>query len=96
MLFGAAAMSSMDALEDTSEDCLWQWELRDVKAIPKALKPAARAHKKLMHKVRSPHISLKSAHLWPGADVMCNCRCSAASSLPASYCSVDNLHCIAH
>ena len=44
----------MDALEDSSEDLLWQWELRDVKAIPKALKPAARAHKKLMQKVWYP------------------------------------------
>ncbi len=52
----AAANSSMDALEDTTEDCLWQWELRDVKAIPKALKPAAKDHKKLMHKVCSLHI----------------------------------------
>ena len=47
----AAASASMDALEDSSEKCLWLWELRDVKAIPKALKPAARDHKKLMHKV---------------------------------------------
>lgn len=48
----------MDALEDTSEGCLWQWELRDVKAIPKALKPTAKDHKKLMHKVRSLHTLL--------------------------------------
>lgn len=47
----------MDALEDSSEDLLWQWELRDVKAIPKALKPAARAHKKLMQKVWCPYLS---------------------------------------
>lgn len=43
----------MDALEDSSEKWLWLWELRDLKAIPKALKPAARDHKKLMHKVCS-------------------------------------------
>lgn len=54
----AAASASMDALEDTTECCLWQWELRDVKAIPKALKPAAKHHKKLMHKVCDSHISL--------------------------------------
>ena len=52
----------MDALEDSSEDLLWQWELRDVKAIPKALKPAARAHKKLMQKVWYPHLSCKSLY----------------------------------
>ena len=50
----------MDALEDSSEDLLWQWELRDVKAVPKALKPAARAHKKLMQKVWYPPLSCKS------------------------------------
>ena len=56
----AAMRPDVDALEDSSEDLLWQWELRDVKAIPKALKPAARAHKKLMQKVWYPHLSCKS------------------------------------
>ena len=49
----AVAKASMDALDDNTLDCMWQWELRDLKAIPKALKPAAKDHKKLMHKVCS-------------------------------------------
>ena len=48
-----ATKSTHDAHEDTSEDCLWQWELRDVKHLPKALRPKASTHKKLMKKVCS-------------------------------------------
>ncbi len=41
-----------DAHEDTSPQLLWQWELRDVKVLPKQLRPQAAQHKKLMHKVK--------------------------------------------
>lgn len=44
----------LDALEDTTAEFLWKWEARDMKAVPKALKPAAAALKKRLAEVRCP------------------------------------------
>ena len=51
-MYFAAGSERVDALEDSTEAFLWQWELRDAKVLPKADRAAATAHKKLMHKVR--------------------------------------------
>lgn len=46
------ASASLDMLEDTTEALLWQWELRDSKVLPKALRAEAMQVKKYLHKVR--------------------------------------------
>lgn len=44
----------MDVLEDTTAEFLWKWEARDLKAAPKAIKPAATALKKRLVEVCPP------------------------------------------
>jgi hypothetical protein len=66
VVLGAAAGSDKaDSLEDESAELLWQWELRDVKALPKADRGAAAAHKKLMHKARAAALPLLCLGILP-------------------------------
>jgi len=51
----------MDVLEDTTAEFLWKWEARDLKAAPKAIKPAATALKKRLVEVYSPGLHSCSA-----------------------------------
>ena len=65
-----AGSERVDALNDSTEAFLWQWELRDAKVLRKADRCVATAHKKLMHKVEASLLLLIS-------------RRSAASQTPA-------------
>ena len=49
----AGASDQVDALEDTTDSLLWQWELRDMRSLPKQLRGAAIQHKKFLHAVRA-------------------------------------------
>ncbi|KAK9846650.1 hypothetical protein WJX81_008416 [Elliptochloris bilobata] len=56
-----AAAKTLDAMEDISEALLWQWELRDSKALPKALRPEAVQRKKELHKAADRLTALATA-----------------------------------
>ena len=56
------ASASLDMLEDTTAALLWQWELRDAKVLPKALRAEAVQVKKHLHKVRQESTSRPCCH----------------------------------
>lgn len=56
------ASASLDMLEDTTEALLWQWELRDAKVLPKALRAEAGQVKKYLHKVRQESTARPCCH----------------------------------
>lgn len=55
------ADSVVDPLEDTTEEHIWRWELRDAKVLPKSLRGPAQGIKKALHEARSLHTSAYNA-----------------------------------
>ena len=55
----AEASSVADPLEETGEEHVWRWEVRDAKVLPKAQRQQAQGIKKALLKVRQALHSIK-------------------------------------